>query len=110
MHNMPDYSFYRNVYEGDGLEEARFRALAQRGNAWLEKLERCCRVTPYGPESRKMAVCAIAETLAVWERKHEFLETSIGGVRLRYQQNDLPLQRQILQNVAGYLEIYRGVG
>ena len=60
-------------------------------------------------ESRKMAVCAIAETLAAWERKNSFLEESVGSVRVRYQKNDLPLQRQLLQNVSGYVDIYRGV-
>ena len=104
---MPDYQFYREVYEGTELEEARFCTLAKRGDSWLQKLERCCRVTPYGPNSRKMAVCAIAETLHAWDKKHQYLEASIGGVRVRYQQSDLPLQRQLLQNVGGYLDIYR---
>jgi len=106
---MPDYTFYREVYEGSRLSEPRFRQLALRGKEWLEKLERCCRVTPYGTESRKMAVCAVAETLAAWERKQNYLEESVGAVRVRYQKNDLPLQRQLLQTVSGYMEIYRGV-
>ena len=109
MHDMPDYSFYQEVYEGTLLSEPRFRTLSLRGKEWLEKLERCCRVIPYGTDSRKMAICALAETMAVWEQKHSCLEESIGAVRVRYQQNDAPLQRQLLQNVSGYMEIYRGV-
>ena len=107
---MPDHAFYRDVYEGSLLSEPRFREYALRGKEWVEKLERCCRVTPYGADSRKMAICAVAETLVAWERKHSFLEESVGSVRVRYQKNDLPLQRQLLQNVSGYMEIYRGVG
>lgn len=110
MDDMPDYEFYQTAYEGSLLSESQFPALRADALRWLEKIERCCRVTPYGPDSRKMAICAIAETLAVWNRKHEYLEASVGGVRVRYQQSDLPLQRQLLQNASGYLEIYRGVG
>ena len=106
---MPDYTFYQTEYQGSMLPEAEFSALRVPADRWLQKLERSCRVNPYGPDSRKMAVCAIAETLGNWERKHQYLETSIGGVRVRYQQSDLPLQRQLLQNASGYLEIYRGV-
>ena len=106
---MPDYTFYRDVYEGSQLSEPRFRELSLRGREWLEKLERCCRVTPYGTESRKMAICSVAETLAAWERRNHCLEESVGSVRVRYQKNDLPLQRQLLQNVSGYVEVYRGV-
>lgn len=109
MHNMPDYTFYKEGYEGSTISEGEFPPLCAAAVRWLQKLERCCRVTPYGDESRKMAICAIAETLALWERKHQYLETSVGGVRVRYQQSDLPLQRQLLQNASGYLEIYRGV-
>ena len=110
VHNMPDYQFYLTDYEGGMIRESEFSDLRATAARWLQKLERCCRVTPYGPDSRKMAICAIAETLAVWNRKHEYLETSVGGVRVRYQQSDVPLQRQLLQNASGYLEIYRGVG
>ena len=106
---MPDYEFYRSDYEGQMLGEAEFSAFRAAAARWLQKLERCCRVTPYGPDSRKMAICAVAETLAVWERRNGYLETSVGGVRVRYQQNDVPLQRQLLQNASGYLEIYRGI-
>ena len=110
VHNMPDYEFYTKDYEGSLLPEGEFSALRPAAVRWLQKLERCCRVTPYGPDSRKMALCAIAETLAVWERKHSYLEAAVGGVRVRYRENDLPLQRQLLQNASGYLDIYRGVG
>ena len=106
---MPDYEFYKSVYEGGSLPEAEFSAYRTAAERWLQKLERCCRVTPYGPESRKMAVCSLAETMAAWERKHSWLEAAVGSVRVRYRESDLPLQRQLLQNASGYLEIYRGI-
>ena len=109
VHKMPDYEFYLQDYEGGLISESAFAGFRATAARWLEKLERCCRVTPYGPDSRKMAICAIAETLAVWERKHQYAEASVGGVRMRYRENDVPLQRQMLQNAAGYLEIYRGI-
>lgn len=109
MHNMPDYEFYLQEYEGSAIPEAEFSVHRATAARWLQKLERCCRVTPYGPDSRKMAICAIAEVLAAWERKHACLESAVGNVRVRYRQSDVPLQRQILQSASGYLEIYRGI-
>ena len=66
VHKMPDYDFYLQDYQGGSIPEADFPNLRAAAARWLEKLERCCRVTPYGSDSRKMAVCAIAETLAAW--------------------------------------------
>lgn len=109
MHNMPDYGFYKDVYLGTSVSEVAFPELIARAKEWLEKIERCCRVVPYGPDSRKMALCSIAETLLVWYKKQNFTQATVGGVTVRYEKNDLPLQRQLVQNIAGYLEIYRGV-
>lgn len=110
MHNMPDYGFYTDVYAGSVLAEDAFRELIRRAADWLEGLERCYRVESYGPDSRKMALCALAETLHSW-RKRAFLEqTAVGNVSVRYEKSNVPLQRLLLQSVAGYLEVYRGVG
>ena len=110
MHNMPNYGFYTDVYAGTSINQAAFSELIRRAAQWLEGLERCCRVVPYGPESRKMALCAVAETLYSW-RKRAFVEQStVGNVSVRYEKSQVPLQRLLLQSVAGYLEVYRGVG
>ena len=106
---MVDYKFYKEEYLGDMIPEEHLPQLLHRAEAWLGKIERCCRVVPYGPDSRKMALCSIAETMAAWYKKKDIQQTSVGEVTVRYEKNDIPLQRQLLQNVSGYLEIYRGV-
>lgn len=106
---MVTYEFYENEYLGYLISEADFPRMLRRAEQWLEKIERCCRVVPYGPGSRNMALCAIAETMAAWYKKKDVEQASVGEVTVRYQKNDIPLQRQLLQNVSGYLEIYRGV-
>ena len=107
---MVTYQFYKDVYLGDLIREENFPQMLRRAEEWLGKIERCCRVVPYGPDSRKMALCAIAETMAAWCKKRDIEAASVGEVTVRYQKNDIPLQRQLLQNVSGYLEISRGLG
>lgn len=106
---MPDYQFYKETYLGYLITEEDLPRLLRRAVEWLEKIERCCRVVPYGPDSRNMALCSIAETLAAWYKKRDVEQASVGEVTVRYQKNDIPLQRQLLQNASGYLEIYRGL-
>lgn len=110
MHNMPDYGFYRDVYAGTSIREAAFPELIRRASDWLQGLENRCRVEPYGSDSRKMALCAAAETLLRWRQRGDYAQTSVGGVTVRYEKSDVPLQRQLLQDVSGYLDVYRGVG
>lgn len=107
---MPDYGFYKDVYQGTSVPENAFDGLMARAKDYMQKLERCCRVVPYGPDSRNMAMCAVAEKLHAWYKKRDFSQTTIGGVTVRYEKSDTSLQRQLLQTVAGYLEVYRGVG
>ena len=106
---MVTYQFYKDVYLGDLIREENFPQMLRRAEEWLEKIERCCRVVPYGPSSRNMALCSVAETMAAWYKKRDVEQASVGEVTVRYQKNDIPLQRQLLQNASGYLEIYRGV-
>jgi len=108
VHKMPDFAFYTDVYRGSDISAAAFPRLIQRARDWLEGLEYICRVVPYGPQSRKMALCAAAEVLQR-QRNAGYSRTSIGGVSVTYEKNPVPLQRQLVQAVSGYLEIYRGV-
>ena len=110
MHNMPDYQFYQDVFCGSRIPQNKFRGAMVRASAWLESLERRCTVIPYGPESRKMALCAVAETLYGWAKAGEYSAVSVGGVSVRYEKDKSALQRQLLGDVQGYLAIYRGVG
>ena len=63
---MPDYGFYTDVYAGTVIKQAAFEEMIRRVAQWLEGLERCCRVQPYGPQSRQMALCAVAEVFHVF--------------------------------------------
>ena len=110
MHKMPDYGFYTDVYAGTVLKQAVFREMIQRAAQWLAGLEQYCRVQAYGPESRKMALCAAAEELYRYRCTQRLAQSTVGGVSVRYEKSDMPLQRLLLQSVSGYLEIYRGVG
>jgi len=110
VHKMPDYGFYTDVYTGSTIPQAVFGEMLRRAADWLEGLERCCRVESYGPESRKMALCAAAEELYRHRVRASVEQSTVGGISVRYEKSDAPLQRRLLQSVAGYLEVYRGVG
>lgn len=108
---MVTYDFYKNTYLGSALFEDAFRQAAARAEDWIAKLERTCRVKPYGTDSRAMAVCAVAETMETFAGRQMIKSQSIGGVSVSYDTgSDGKLQRQLLQNAGVYLDIYRGVG
>ena len=107
---MPDYQFYQEVFCGWRIPQSKFRSCMARAKAWLEGLERCCTVVAYGPESRKLALCAIGETLYSWARAGQYEQVSVGGVSVRYEKDRTSLQRQLVQSACDYLEVYRGVG
>lgn len=106
---MPDYAFYKDAYLGSSIPESAFAGLIARAQAWLDMLARRCRVEPYGPDSRKMALCAIAETLLRQQKRQDCQQLQLGSVRVHYESSRQSLQRQLLQSAAGYLDICRGV-
>ena len=106
---MVSYDFYKNIYLGSALSETAFPQAIARAEEWVAKLERSCQVAPYGPDSRAMAVCAVAETMEVFRKNALISQASIGGVSVRYEHSDRKLQRQLLQNAGVYLDICRGV-
>lgn len=105
---MVTYDFYRDVYLGSTLEEGAFPQAAARAEAWMQKLERACQVTPVGEDSRELAVCAVAETLTRFGRYQNVAQTTVGGVSVRYE-SDRKLQRELLQSASVFLDIRRGV-
>jgi hypothetical protein len=107
---MPDYDFYRQEYAGSVIPENAFREHLSRGAEWLQWLEGCCSVVSYGPLSRKMALCALAETFYNYRKRRFCQQVQAGSLSVRYERDTVPLQRQLLQSVGGYLEVYRGVG
>ena len=110
MHDMVSYDFYQNTYLGSAISEHAFPELIARAEAWLAKLEGTCQVKAYGPDSRAMAVCAAAEALLAWQKRGDIVQTTVGGVTVRYEKSGHSLQRQLLENAGIYLKICRGVG
>lgn len=106
---MATYDFYKNVYLGNVLSETAFPGAIARAGEWLAKVERTCRVSDYGPDSRAMALCAVAETMEHARKRNQVSQTSVGGVSIRYEDSK-SLQRQLFANAGVYLDICRGVG
>ena len=106
---MVTYDFYKNIYLGSALSETAFGEAAARAQDWIAKLERTCQVAPYGPDSRAMAVCAVAETMEVFGRRPFVSQASVGGVSVRYETDPRLLERQLYRNAGVYLDIRRGV-
>ena len=108
---MVTYDFYKNVYLGSAITEPAFPGAIARAGEWLDKLERTCTVTDCGPNSRAMAVCAVAEAMDTFSRRQQVSRASIGGVTVEYaDDSDKKLSRQLLQTAGIFLDIYRGVG
>ena len=109
MHNMLSYDFYKDTYLGSTIPESSFGEAVARAEAWLSKLERTCQVETCGPDSRAMALCAIAETIFLWKKRGQIAQTTVGGVTVCYEKRDSSLQRQLLQSARTFLDIHRGV-
>ena len=106
---MVTYDFYINDYLGSALTETEFRRLASRAEHWLDSLSRRCCMVADGPDSRAMAVCAVAEAMGENPGGRSVQQESIGGVSVRYENPRSGLQRRLLQAALVYLDIYRGV-
>lgn len=105
---MVSYDFYQNVYLGSMLSETAFPGAIARAADWLAAVERRCTVRPYGPDSRAMALCAVAETMEAYRKRRQVAQATLGGVSVRYE-SEGKAQRQLLQNAMVYLDICRGV-
>ncbi len=111
---MVDYDFYVNQYLGNTVPEKAFPAAASQAAAALERFRRIYRVTDSGAESRRMAICAMAEAVYGGSRRHSGVTAaSVGSVAVRYENGehaDKTLWRELYQRASIYLDIYRGAG
>ena len=109
---MVDFEFYVNCYLGSLIPERAFPAAAARAAAALERFCRNYRVAESGEDARRMAVCAMAETVySAGRRRSGVTEASVGSVSVRYedsQSGDKALWRELYRKAAIYLDIYRG--
>ncbi len=105
------YRFYKEEYLGSQISEHAWAELSARAEETLRALERKYTLRPYGPASRDMALCAIAEVIHLHRKQGTVSRQSIGGVTVEYApDSEKQLQKQILQGIAGFMELYRGVG
>lgn len=108
---MVDYDFYINTYLGSAIDEKNFPAAVARAVAVLEGYQRHCRVQCPGPDSRRLAICAMAEVLYQYGIGRLVDSASIGSVSVKYSsRGGKELERQLFQKAGIYLDILRGVG
>lgn len=108
---MVDYDFYINTYLGSVIDEKNFPAAAARAAAVLEGYERHCRVQCPGPDSRRLAICAMAEVIFQYGVGRLVDSASIGSVSVRWgNRGSRELERALLNKAGIYLDILRGVG
>ena len=111
---MADFAFYTDGYLGSTIPEKAFPEMAMRARECLQRFQRIYRVTVPGEDSRKMAICAMAETLyAHSKRRGGVVAAGVGEVSVRYEsgeQADKLLQRELYEKASIYLELSRGVG
>lgn len=109
---MADYEFYVNSYMGSAIPQKAFPAAAAQAAAALERICRIYTVAQHGEETRKMAICAMAEAVyAFGRRKAGVTATSVGNVSVRYENGEhtnKSLQRELYRQASIYLDIYRG--
>jgi len=93
------------------ISELFFPEVIARAEDWLGKLERQCRLTPYYPNGRDMALCSIAETMAADYKRRYLTESQVGDVKVKFfREDDKALYRRIYNNVSCFFDIKRGVG
>ena len=105
---MVDYDFYVHTYLGSTVPEKAFPGCAARAEAVLAGYERCCKVNCPGPDSRAMAVCAMAEAVYEQAKSEGLSAATAGSVTVRYR-SDRSLSRELYRRAGIYLDILRGV-
>ena len=107
---MVDYRFYTDCYLGSRIPEKAFPVAAARAGEYLNYLSRVCRVVSAGEETRKMALCAMAEKLYERHKRSGIRSAGVGGVTVSYREEpEESLLGQMLRCAGIYLDIYRGV-
>ena len=104
---MADFDFYTNVYLGSKIPEKQFPMLAAQAASILEGYARSYTVSCPGPDSRNLAICAMAECIQENDRLLRGLMSAT--VSARYEKDRQPLHRQLMGKARIYLDIYRGV-
>lgn len=107
---MVDYDFYCNTYLGSTVPEKAFPAAAARAAAVLGDYERRYQVSCPGPDSRRMALCAMAEVIYGYGSSRFLGSATVGSVSVRFDSGGAKeLQRELYRKAGIYLDIRRGV-
>lgn len=109
---MADYEFYVNCYLGSAIPQKAFPTAAAQAAAALDRICRIYTVAEHGEQTRKLAICAMAEAIyASSRRKAGVTAASVGNMSVRYENGehaDKSLQRELYRQASIYLDIYRG--
>ena len=107
---MVDYSYYTQEYLGVQIPQKQFDRCLARAKEALAAMERCYTVAG-GTEERRLALCAMAETVYEAEHRRGVVSATVGSVSVRYGESGArQLWRELYDKAAIYLEIRRGVG
>jgi hypothetical protein len=108
---MADYSFYTDVYMGCELGQKDFSALAARAEELLDRFLLRYRGEVSGPESRSMAICAMAEVLRHYKNRDGLAQATVGGVSVRYSDgSQARMKRELYDRASIYVDFHRGLG
>lgn len=115
---MVTYDFYKNTYLGSSITGQEWPALSARAQDQLDRYKRTYTVIAPGKDSEAMAVCAMADVVAVIAAAQSgtgaVTSASIGSVSVSYgDASSLDLSRkgqarELYSAACRYLDIYRG--
>ena len=98
------------TFTAHGVRTKAFPAAAARAAAVLEDYERRYRVSCPGPDSRRMALCAMAEVIHGYGSSRFLGSATVGSVSVRFDSGGAKeLSRELYRKAGIYLDIRRGV-
>ena len=112
--------FYIDIYGGRALEGAELTEALRRANDWLVRLERLYALTEFVENGRKLALCAMADSMAYFAAAQNgrggLRYASVGTVSVSgkgiYSPVDISpeaQEKELLRCVRTYFDVYRGV-
>lgn len=117
MENMVDYTFYTETYKGGAIPESVFERYARdaENNVNMMTFGRIHKYVLQADtqECVKMAICAVAERVYIYDTEREVSSETIGKMSRTYAQKSKTLDRQKVDAARAYLYdtglLYRGL-
>lgn len=116
---MVEYEFYIGTYHGSSITEEEWLQLEARASEQLDYYKRIYTVAPADPDLESKAICAMAETLALFFEAQAngglVSSASIGSVSVSYGGGSVidlspsGQSKELYRAASLYLDIYRGV-